>query len=93
MRLKLLIILTSFDCCWCHSDSGLSRIKSLISQKNLKEARAAAQRLLEADPANLEAKHLLAFSHAAGEAEGGDLARAVRLGLEIVTSDQVTAWP
>ena len=59
----------------------------------LKEARAAAQRLLEADPANLEAKHLLAFSHAAGEAEGGDLARAVRLGLEIVTSDQVTAWP
>ena len=45
-----------------------------------------------ADPANLEAKHLLAFSHAAGEAEGGDLALAVRLGLEIVTSDQVTAW-
>ena len=93
MRLKLLIILTLFDSCWCRSDPGLSRIKSLISQRNLKEARAAAQRLLEADSANLEAKHLLAFSHAAGEAEGGDLALAARLGLEIMTSDQVTAWP
>lgn len=92
MRLKLLIILTSFNSCWCRSDPGISRIKSLISQRNLNEARAAAQRLLVADPANLEAKHLLAFSHAAGEAEGGDLALAVRLGLEIVTSDQVTAW-
>ena len=92
MRLKLLIILTSFNSCWCRSDPGISRIKSLISQRNLNEARAAAQRLLVADPANLEAKHLLAFSHAAGEAEGGDLALSVRLGLEIVTSDQVTAW-
>lgn len=92
MRLKLLIILTSFNSCWCRSDPGISRIKSLISQRNLNEARAAAQRLLVADPANLEAKHLLAFSHAAGEADGGDLALAVRLGLEIVTSDQVTAW-
>ena len=92
MRLKLLIILTSFNSCWCRSDPGISRIKSLISQRNLQEARVAAERLLVADPANLEAKHLLAFSHAAGEADGGDLALAVRLGLEIVTSDQVTAW-
>ena len=85
----LLIIVTSLDSCWCHSDPGISRVKSLISQKNFKEARAEAQRLLEDEPDNLEAKHLLAFSHAAGEGEGGDLALAVRLGLEIVTSDKV----
>ena len=85
----LLIDVTSLDGCWCHSDPGISRVKSLISQKNFKEARAEAQRLLEAEPGNLEAKHLLAFSHAAGEGEGGDLALAVRLGLEIVTSDKV----
>ena len=87
----LLIIVTSLISCWCHSDSdpGISRVKSLISQKNFKEARAEARRLLEAEPDNLEAKHLLAFSHAAGEGEGGDLAQAVKLGLEIVTSDKV----
>ena len=85
----LLIIVTSLDSCWCHNDPGISRVKSLISQKNFKEARAEAQRLLEDEPDNLEDKHLLAFSHAAGEGEGGDLALAVRLGLEIVTSDKV----
>ena len=85
----LLIIVTSLDSCWCHSEPGIPRVKSLISQKNFKEARAEAQRLLEDKPDNLEAKHLLAFSHAAGEGEGGDLALAVRLGLEIVTSDKV----
>ena len=89
MKLETLpIILISLYCCCGRSDPGLSRIKSLISQGSHKEARDAAKRLLEADPSNLEAKHMLAFSHAAGEAEGGDPALAVRLGLEIVTSEQ-----
>ena len=85
----LLIILTLLPSSCCLSDPDLPRVRSLISQGNLKEARAEARRLLEAEPDNLRVKHLLAFTLAAGEEEGGDLALAVKLGLEIVRSDQV----
>ena len=89
IKVKLfLIVVTVIET--CRGGSDLTSIRSLIKQSDLKAAKSEAQRLLEADPDNVEAKHLLAYTHAAGE--GGDLREAVRLGLEIVTGDQVRAF-
>ena len=60
----------------------LTEILSLIQKQELVAARMIAEKVLEDDPDNVDVKYLLASIHAT--AEGGDLAKAVRLGLEVL---------
>ena len=57
-------------------------ILSLIQKQELVAARMIAEKVLEDDPDNVDVKYLLGSIHAT--AEGGDLAKAVRLGLEVL---------
>ena len=57
-------------------------ILSLIQKQELVAARMIAEKVVEDDPDNVDVKYLLGSIHAT--AEGGDLAKAVRLGLEVL---------
>ena len=59
-----------------------TEILSLIQKQELVAARMIAEKVLEDDPDNVDVKYLLGSIHAT--AEDGDLAKAVRLGLEVL---------
>ena len=69
------------------SESGtdVTEIYSLIQKQEYRAAQQLAEAVLEAAPDNITAKYLLGFVLAS--VEGGDLARAVSLALEVAT------WP
>ena len=59
-----------------------TEILSLLQKQELVAARMIAEKVVADDPDNVHVKYLLASIHAT--AEGGDLAKAVRLGLEVL---------
>ena len=59
-----------------------TEILSLIQKQELVAARMIAEKVLADDPDNVDVYYLLGSIHAT--AEGGDLAKAVRLGLEVL---------
>merc|ERR1712155_214235 len=67
------------------ADVTVTEIYSLIQKQEYRAAQQLAEAVLEAAPDNITAKYLLGFVLAS--VEGGDLARAVSLALEVAT------WP
>ena len=65
----------------CLSDEFFQEIYSLIQKQEYGGAKLLAEKVLEDAPDNVSVKYLLALVH--NTAEGGDLARAVRLALEV----------
>ena len=65
----------------CLGDEFFQEIYSLTQKQEYGGAKLLAEKVLEDAPDNVSVKYLLAFVH--NTAEGGDLARAVRMALEV----------